>query len=151
MSELQRAITKILVPVDGSVNASKAAQMAIVIAKGVIAKIVVITVVQESSYAMMNPESAYFIDEFFKNVEEEAKENLQHVVDMCIKSKVNVETKIFHSTTSVVDIICRTASDEHCDLIVMGTRGRTGVKRFLLGSVAGGVITYAPCPVLVVR
>ena len=37
------------------------------------------------------------------------------------------------------------------DLIVLGTRGRSGFKRILLGSVASGVITYAHCPVMVVK
>jgi nucleotide-binding universal stress UspA family protein len=37
------------------------------------------------------------------------------------------------------------------DLIVVGTRGRTGFKKILLGSVAGGVVTYAHCPVLVIK
>ena len=38
-----------------------------------------------------------------------------------------------------------------CDLIVMGTHGRTGVSHFLLGSVAEKVVRHAPCPVLTVR
>jgi nucleotide-binding universal stress UspA family protein len=43
------------------------------------------------------------------------------------------------------------AEKEHIDLIVIGTRGRTGITRMLLGSVASGVVTYAHCPVLVVK
>jgi nucleotide-binding universal stress UspA family protein len=37
------------------------------------------------------------------------------------------------------------------DLIVIGTRGRSAFKRLLLGSTASGVVTHAPCPVMVVR
>jgi universal stress protein A len=47
--------------------------------------------------------------------------------------------------------IVKFASDNDCDLIVMGTHGRTGLKRVLLGSVAEHVMRMAPCPVLVVR
>jgi nucleotide-binding universal stress UspA family protein len=43
------------------------------------------------------------------------------------------------------------ADQERADLIVIGTKGRSGISKMLLGSVASGVVTYAPCPVLVVR
>src|SRR6187200_1372457 len=43
------------------------------------------------------------------------------------------------------------AKENNIDLIVIGTRGRTGFKKLLLGSVASHVVTYAHCPVLVVK
>jgi nucleotide-binding universal stress UspA family protein len=43
------------------------------------------------------------------------------------------------------------AEDTDTDLIVVGTRGRSGFKRLLLGSVASDVVTYAHCPILVVK
>ena len=49
------------------------------------------------------------------------------------------------------DEIVRVADDEHVDLIVMGTQGRTGLERLMLGSVAERVIRRARCPVLTVR
>ena len=47
--------------------------------------------------------------------------------------------------------IVKAAEEEHVDLIVMGTHGRSGLNRVLLGSVAERVIRLAPCPVLTVR
>ena len=47
--------------------------------------------------------------------------------------------------------IVKTAADEHVDMIVMGTHGRSGLNRLLLGSVAERVIRLAPCPVVTVR
>ena len=47
--------------------------------------------------------------------------------------------------------IARLARAKHADVIVMGTHGRTGIKRVVLGSVAGRVLAIAPCPVLTVR
>lgn len=47
--------------------------------------------------------------------------------------------------------IVRAAKSKHCDMIVMGTHGRTGFAKFLIGSVAQRVIAMAPCPVLTVR
>jgi universal stress protein A len=49
------------------------------------------------------------------------------------------------------DVICWFAEDRKCDLIVMGTHGRTGLKHFFLGSVAEHVVRNARCPVLVLR
>ena len=50
-----------------------------------------------------------------------------------------------------VDTITALAKRTNADLIVMGTHGRTGIKRALIGSVAERVLQHAPCPVLVVR
>jgi nucleotide-binding universal stress UspA family protein len=58
---------------------------------------------------------------------------------------------VIDSPLSVVAAIVNYADREKADLIVIGTRGRSGVSRMLLGSVASGVVTYAPCPVLVVK
>ena len=51
----------------------------------------------------------------------------------------------------VESAIVNYAESEGVDLIVMGTRGRSGFKRILLGSVASGVLSYAHCPVKTVR
>lgn len=52
---------------------------------------------------------------------------------------------------SIVSEIIEFAERENIDLIIMGTRGRTGFKKLLLGSVASGVVNFAHCPVLVIR
>jgi universal stress protein A len=49
------------------------------------------------------------------------------------------------------EVICWFAEDQHCDLIVMGTHGRSGLRHLLLGSVAEHVVRHAQCPVVVVR
>lgn len=146
-------INKILLPIDGSESALKAAELAVIIAKGVIAEILAVHVIQESSvFLSLGPEFPYIPPaEFWERAEEEATTLLKPVQEMCERSKVRVETRVIRSKTSIVDAICRIAGEEGCNLIVMGTKGMTGVKRFLLGSVASGVITYAPCPVMVVR
>jgi nucleotide-binding universal stress UspA family protein len=54
-------------------------------------------------------------------------------------------------TLKVSSIIINHAENENVDLIVVGNRGRTGFKRLLLGSVASDIVTYAHCPVLVVK
>ena len=47
--------------------------------------------------------------------------------------------------------IVRVAKEEHPELIVLGTHGRTGLSRILMGSVAEAVVRHAPCPVLIYR
>jgi nucleotide-binding universal stress UspA family protein len=62
-----------------------------------------------------------------------------------------MKANVIDSPMSVVAALVNYADAEKADLIVIGTRGRSGIGKMLLGSVASGVVTYAPCPVLVVR
>jgi len=48
-------------------------------------------------------------------------------------------------------VICKAAADRGADVIVVGSHGRTGVRRLFLGSVSEHVVRHAPCPVLVIR
>ncbi len=48
-------------------------------------------------------------------------------------------------------IIEQVVSEEHCDLVVLGTHGRTGLDRLLMGSIAESIIRRCPCPVLVIK
>jgi nucleotide-binding universal stress UspA family protein len=73
-----------------------------------------------------------------------------------IKSKlrntnISVTDKIIISVSSIVGEIVGFADKEKVDLIILGTRGRTGFKKLLLGSVAQGVVSHSSCPVMVVR
>ncbi|MGI9009799.1 MAG: universal stress protein [Nitrososphaeraceae archaeon] len=54
-------------------------------------------------------------------------------------------------TLRISSLIINHAESENVDLIVVGNRGRKGFKRMLLGSVASDIVTYAHCPVLVVK
>ena len=59
--------------------------------------------------------------------------------------------KVAARANTVGDIILDEAQTADCELIVMGTHGRTGVKRIVFGSVAEHVVRHAPCPVVTVR
>lgn len=152
-------INKILVPIDGSKPSEKAAEYAIDIAKRRNAKLIAVHVMHLPAYAFtpipiegmptpaMTPTPVAISNEE-KTI---AKNYLSRVKEMAKNARVAVETKIIENRSSVVHAIVEIAEKEGCDLIVMGTKGRTGIKKFLLGSVASGVVTYAPCPILVVR
>lgn len=153
------SITKILVPVDGSKPSDKAAEYAIDIAKRRKANLIVVHVMHLAAYAftptpiegMPTPTVPPIPLTVSREERKMVETYLNKVREMAKKVKVPVETKIIENRPSIVQAITEVAEKEGCDLIVIGTKGRTGIKRFLLGSVASGVVTYAPCPVLVVR
>lgn len=70
-----------------------------------------------------------------------------------MRKKIDLEivTEVIIAEESIVSEIIEFAERENIDLIIMGTRGRTGFKKLLLGSVASGVVNFAHCPVLVIR
>ena len=63
----------------------------------------------------------------------------------------DIKTEIFTDVKSITESIIEYATQKNIDLIVIGTRGRTGLKRFFMGSVANGVVQHAHCSVLVIR
>jgi nucleotide-binding universal stress UspA family protein len=70
-----------------------------------------------------------------------------------LKSKYPTRTlETYHSfLKNMVDEINELAKEKHVDIIVMGTHGRTGLKRLLLGSIAEDVLRHAECPVFLVK
>ena len=87
---------------------------------------------------------------------EEIKDNVESwfdkVKDMAKAEDIDdAKTEIFIDVKSVIESVIDYASRRNIDLIVIGTRGRTGLKRFLMGSVSNGVVQHAHCPVLLVR
>jgi nucleotide-binding universal stress UspA family protein len=62
-----------------------------------------------------------------------------------------VSTKVILTGVAVYGEIIQYAEKENIELIVIGTRGKSGFKKLLLGSTASGVVTYANCPVLVTK
>ncbi len=81
---------------------------------------------------------------------EETKAKATHHAETAQAAGVPVETVVIQSP-SPADAILQIAEEKNVDFIIMGSRAKTGIDRFLLGSVAGKVVAYAPCSVLVVR
>ncbi|MDP9290179.1 MAG: universal stress protein [Thermoproteota archaeon] len=77
---------------------------------------------------------------WFDKVQKEADEN-----------NVKLRREIIVNSRSIVGAVVDYAEHEGADLIVIGSRGLSGFKKLLLGSVASGVVTYAHCPVMVVK
>ena len=71
-------------------------------------------------------------------------------MDEKLGTQTKIETYIIISQSTVKSIL-DFAEEKNVDLIVVGTRGRSGIKKLLLGSTASGIVTYSSCPVIVVK
>lgn len=147
--------SKILVPIDGSKYSFKASEYAIDISKKYGSELNLLSVV--SSRIRHGDSSGYFgaiPPTYFKKYENDAAKWFNRITNNVNKDQPQVKkikTEVITTPISVVSAILEYAGKRNIDLIVVGTRGITGFKRMLLGSVASGVVTYAHCPVLVVR
>ena len=92
------------------------------------------------------PPSSYYI----VNINKEAQKYLDKVKLKANEKNIQIKTEII-AATHVAGGIVDYAEDKNVDLIVVGTRGKSGFKKVLLGSVVSSVVTYAHCPVLVVK
>jgi nucleotide-binding universal stress UspA family protein len=71
--------------------------------------------------------------------------------NMASEQGVKITAETILDVASAADSIVNYAESKKADRIVIGTKGRTGLKRLILGSVASGVVTHASCPVLITR
>lgn len=134
---------RILVAVDGSSNSDLAVEQALSMATTCNSKFYAITVVDVYPIYM---EGAPGVK---KKAEKEARNILKKVEEKAKKQNIACET-ILHIGHQPHEFIVREAKERNIDLIVMGTHGRTGLEKFVMGSVAQKVIAYAPSPVMVV-
>jgi nucleotide-binding universal stress UspA family protein len=143
-------IKRILIPIDGSEYSFNAARYAIKVAKNENAKLYCIHVISNIPYGYES--SPYAIDQYYKDLEQKVQSWFDKVRDMAKTECISdLKTETFTGVKSVIGSIIDYATAKDIDLIVIGTRGRTGLKRFLMGSVANGVVQHAHCSVLLVR
>jgi nucleotide-binding universal stress UspA family protein len=143
-------IRKILVPIDGSEYSLSAAKYATRIAKNENAKLFCIHVITSVPYGYATSPPA--IDQYFKDIQAKVQSWFDKVREMAKTEGVSeLKTETFTDVKSVIGSIIDYATSRDIDLIVIGTRGRTGLKRLLMGSVANGVVQHSHCPVLLVR
>jgi nucleotide-binding universal stress UspA family protein len=145
--------SKILVAVDGSESSMDAADFAISIAKKEgNASLIALHVIQSTywnnpSY-LVTPTSIEGSLERYKQKFQPWFDKIKEEADY---NKIQLKTDIIISPISIVGAIINYSEEEKANLIVIGTRGRSGFKKMLLGSVAAGVVRYAHCPVMVLK
>ncbi|HUI99759.1 MAG TPA: universal stress protein [Usitatibacter sp.] len=142
---------KILVPVDGSAASARGLREAIRLAKDQRARIRVVHVVDESM-AIGFAESGVDLEPMLEGLVAKGKRILRRASAAARKAGVRAESQLYESMAgSAAMTILRDARKWRPALIVMGTHGRRGIRRVVLGSDAEHVLREATVPVLLVR
>ena len=146
---------KILLPTDGSKYAEKAAKHAIWIAGDSNAELIALNVVDTSSLVGLPAEDLTIrVSEILKEEGHKSLDSISKLIEeLEQKEEFKTGVKLIKESKEgpPADVILKTAEDENIDLIVMGTSGKHGLDRFLLGSVTEKVVRSAKIPVLAVH
>ncbi|MFB6281943.1 MAG: universal stress protein [Haloferacaceae archaeon] len=136
---------EILVPTDGSAAAERAIEHAVDLAGRYDARIHAFYVVDTSAYAALEGAGTAVVDA----LEDQGREAVAAVVDAAEAAGVPAERVVRDGSPhrNILDYI----DEAGVDLVVMGTHGRRGIDRYLLGSVTERVVRSSPVPVLTVR
>lgn len=140
---------KILVPIDFSAYSENAVRVASELSAAFSAPLLLIHVYDPVAYPLPDGYVMYapgqlskMWTEFDRRLEAAQRDAMSH-------GAVAADTRLLQGLTA--DEIVRVARDENFDLVVLGSHGRRGLQRFLLGSVAARVLQTAPCTVLTVK
>lgn len=154
----QNHFKKILVGVDGSEKSFEAADYAMNLAEKYKSELLLIVNILkiepwyhgEYPYEWGEPE---VLEEVYEKEKQEMQNILNKIKDKADKLNLNSKADVVMTprTTNPSIALVIYSERNNIDLIVVGTRGRTGFKKMLLGSVASGIVTYAHCPVLVIK
>jgi nucleotide-binding universal stress UspA family protein len=133
----------IILAYDGSKFSNKALQEAINIAKSSGGSLVILSVVDITDE--FESEAPGLTDKMTEKLLKSAQKAMGKAIDAKVKAKIEVHVG------DAYEMIVETAKKKKADIIVMGSHGRTGLTRLLMGSVTSRVIGHAPCAVLVVK
>jgi nucleotide-binding universal stress UspA family protein len=142
----KQIFSKVLVAIDGSEKSMDAAEYSICISESYNAQLYALNVIRVDPDLFISAKMPDYILEM-KN---ESQKYLDKVKLKAREKTIQIKTEIIASL-SVAGGIVEYAKNKNINLIVVGTRGISGFKKLLIGSIALGVITYAQCPVLVVK
>ena len=143
--------TSIVVGTDGSDTATQAVRQAIELARAVGARIELVSAYEPVSDARLREESIVVPEDlqWMINPREDVEATLEQAAREIREAGVEVE--VFARQGDPADAILDVAEERGSDLIVIGNKGMTGAKRFLLGSVPNKISHHAPCSVLIIR
>jgi nucleotide-binding universal stress UspA family protein len=141
----------IVVGTDGSETANSAVQQAVELAKAVGAKLELVSAYEPVSDSRLRQETQEAPKDlqWAINPREDVDSTLSAAADAAKEAGVPVE--IHARQGDPADAILDVAEEQNADLIIVGNKGMTGAKRFLLGSVPNKVSHHAPCSVLIIR
>jgi nucleotide-binding universal stress UspA family protein len=145
---------KIMIATDGSDCSRLAAEKGIELARLSGGTVYAVCVVSTTSLSMymdylsstgMNP----YWELIYEGLKKQAQQAVDYIKGLGEKKGIDVESIVLEGDPA--DELIRYAEENGMDIIVMGTLGRTGIERLLLGSVAGNVVRHSKVPVMVVR
>lgn len=140
---------RILLPTDGSKYSDKSEKHALALAAANNAEIIALSVV-ENSFSLNLPDSDT-ISEVNQLLKSETEKNLNKVERLRDKEGLDVKITKKVAEGSPARVILETIESEDIDLVVIGSSGKTGFDKFLMGSVAEKVVKSAKCSVLVIH
>lgn len=140
----------ILVPVDGSKTAQQAVEKAAGLAQAFGSAVTVIYVMDPYPFTGVGTDFAYGQAMYLSAATAEANEAINNAKQVLEAAGTHVSTAVIESHTAWRGIL-ETATSVGADLIVMGSHGRRGIERLVLGSVAQRVLSHTTLPVLVMR
>jgi nucleotide-binding universal stress UspA family protein len=97
------------------------------------------------------PEFSEPLKEVLATALEKGQSYVDQVKKFALDKNIDIQTEVIVGEGSVPKEIIQYAEGQKIELIIVGTRGMTGIKKMLLGSTASDIVTYAHCPVLVVK
>jgi len=140
----------ILVPVDGSSTAQLAAEKAIGLAKAFGSRVSTIFVIDPYPFTGIGTDFAYGQTEYLSAATAEANAAIKSIKVVFEQAGVNIQTSVIESNNAWRGVV-EAAESMQADLIVMGSHGRSGLEKLVLGSVTQAVLSHTKLPVLVVR
>jgi len=144
-----KSFERILVPVDFSKHSERAVRVAAQLARRYGSTLEIVHVYEPIAYALPGDYSLFTAQQL-DALRAELNRQLAAMKDLAVASGASqVKTRLSHGPCAAG--VCELAREGAFDLIVMGTHGRSGASRLLLGSVAERVLRSAPCPVLTVK
>ncbi len=143
---------KILVPIDGSPTSDQGLAEATGLAREMGSKMRLIHVVDQLSIMTSMAGSMTFTSEALEAMKKAGEEVLQKARAAVTQESIVVDTRLLDNFNGTVsDLVAKDAREWGADLIVLGTHGRRGVRRVLLGSDAEQILRSSQVPVLLVR
>ena len=142
--------TSILIPTDGSEKAVIAASKAVELAKEQCAKLTAVVVIDPFPYIGLGEASAFCLQAYLSEAQAMATQSLDGVRAMAEAAGVPFMAETIERS-AVFEGILDAATEQGCDLIVMGSHGRSGVNALILGSETQKVLTHSRIPVLVIK
>ncbi len=143
---------RILMATDGSEASDHAARIAVDLARVHVSSLTALYVVDPYPFLGIGEVNPVGFDAYMAAARDQAAQAHSRILEACNAggAPVPVEMRVVEDV-AVLEGVLRTAREQQSDLVVIGSHGRTGIARVMLGSVAAKVVAQSPVPVLVAR